>query len=64
MGDYYAANNVGLNGGLMNLIFSTPANVPLTSYKILKIILLLCTIITSIDMESIRICIGYMRKNR
>lgn len=33
MGDYYAANNVGLNGGLMNLIFSTPANVPLTSYK-------------------------------
>ena len=33
MGSYYAANNVGLNGGLMNLIFSTPANVPLTSYK-------------------------------
>jgi len=33
MGDYYAANNVGLNGGLMNLIFSTPGNVPLTSYK-------------------------------
>ncbi|MCK3684660.1 SusC/RagA family TonB-linked outer membrane protein [Maribellus sp. YY47] len=33
MGDYYAANNVGLNGGLMNLIFSTPAQVPLTSYK-------------------------------
>ncbi|MGB4577167.1 MAG: SusC/RagA family TonB-linked outer membrane protein, partial [Paludibacter sp.] len=36
MGDYYAANNVGLNGGLMNLIFSTPANVPLTSYKDFK----------------------------
>lgn len=33
MGDYYAGNNVGLNGGLMNLIFSTPAHVPLTSYK-------------------------------
>lgn len=33
MGDYYAANNVGLNGGLMNLIFSTPAHVPLTSYE-------------------------------
>jgi outer membrane receptor protein involved in Fe transport len=33
MGDYYASNNVGLNGGLMNLIFSTPANVPLTSYE-------------------------------
>ncbi len=33
MGDYYSANNVGLNGGLMNLIFSTPANVPLSSYK-------------------------------
>ncbi len=33
MGDYYASNNVGLNGGLMNLIFSTPANVPLSSYK-------------------------------
>lgn len=33
MGDYYAGNNVGLNGGLMNLIFSTPGNVPLTSYK-------------------------------
>jgi TonB-linked SusC/RagA family outer membrane protein len=33
MGDYYSANNVGLNGGLMNLIFSTPAQVPLTSYE-------------------------------
>lgn len=33
MGDYYAANNVGLNGGLMNLIFSTAAHVPLSSYK-------------------------------
>lgn len=33
MGDYNAANNVGLNGGLMNLIFSTQADVPITSYK-------------------------------
>ncbi len=33
MSDYNAANNVGLNGGLMNLIFNTPAQVPLTSYK-------------------------------
>ncbi len=33
MGDYYSGNNVGLNGGLMNLIFSTQADVPLTSYK-------------------------------
>ena len=36
MGDYYSANNVGLNDGLMNLIFSTQANVPLTSYKDFK----------------------------
>ena len=33
MGDFYSSINVGLNGGLMNLIFSTPANVPLTTYK-------------------------------
>jgi len=33
MGNYYAGNNVGLNGGLMNLIFSTQADIPLTSYK-------------------------------
>jgi len=33
MGGYNAANNVGLNGGLMNLIFNTPVQVPLTSYK-------------------------------
>ncbi|WP_418894643.1 SusC/RagA family TonB-linked outer membrane protein [Limibacterium fermenti] len=33
MDDYYEANNVGLNEGLMNLIFSTPAHIPLTSYK-------------------------------
>lgn len=33
MSDYYSANNVGLNDGLMNLIFSTQAHVPLTSYK-------------------------------
>jgi TonB-linked SusC/RagA family outer membrane protein len=33
MGDYNAANNVGLNNGLLNLIFNTPAQVPLTKYK-------------------------------
>ncbi|WP_316799100.1 SusC/RagA family TonB-linked outer membrane protein [Pedobacter frigidisoli] len=33
MSTYNANNNVGLNGGLMNLIFNTPAYVPLTSYK-------------------------------
>jgi len=33
MSDYYSGNNVGLNDGLMNLIFSTQANIPLTSYK-------------------------------
>ncbi|HSC53985.1 MAG TPA: SusC/RagA family TonB-linked outer membrane protein [Phnomibacter sp.] len=33
MADYNAANNVGLNQGLMNLIFNTPAQVPITSYK-------------------------------
>lgn len=33
MGDYNAANNVGLNNGLLNLIFNTPAHVPLTKYK-------------------------------
>ena len=33
MGDYYSSNNVGLNDGLMNLIFSTQANIPITSYK-------------------------------
>ena len=27
------ANNVGLNGGLLNLIFNTPAHIPITSYK-------------------------------
>jgi TonB-linked SusC/RagA family outer membrane protein len=36
MGDYNAANNVGLNGGLMNLIFNTPAQIPITSYKDFK----------------------------
>ena len=36
MGDYYSANNVGLNDGLMNLIFSTQANIPITSYKDFK----------------------------
>ncbi|MFT3751757.1 MAG: carboxypeptidase-like regulatory domain-containing protein [Paludibacter sp.] len=30
MDDYYSANNVGLNEGIMNLIFSTPAHIPLT----------------------------------
>jgi TonB-linked SusC/RagA family outer membrane protein len=33
MSDYHTAQNIGLNDGLMNLIFSTPANVPITSYK-------------------------------
>lgn len=33
MGNYNAANNVGLNDGLLNLIFNTPAQVPITSYK-------------------------------
>ncbi len=33
MSNYNAANNVGLNGGLQNLIFNTPAQVPITSYK-------------------------------
>ncbi|RYY36640.1 MAG: SusC/RagA family TonB-linked outer membrane protein [Sphingobacteriaceae bacterium] len=33
MSDYNAANNVGLNGGLQNLIYNTPAHVPLTSFK-------------------------------
>jgi TonB-linked SusC/RagA family outer membrane protein len=33
MSSYNAANNVGLNGGLMNLIFNTPAHIPLTNYK-------------------------------
>lgn len=33
MAEWNAANNVGLNQGLMNLIFNTPAQVPLTSYK-------------------------------
>jgi len=33
MNNYNVANNVGLNGGLLNLIFNTPAQVPITSYK-------------------------------
>lgn len=33
MGDYHASQNVGLNNGLMNLIFNTPAHIPITSYK-------------------------------
>jgi TonB-linked SusC/RagA family outer membrane protein len=33
MGAWNAANNVGLNNGLMNLIFNTPAHIPLRSYK-------------------------------
>lgn len=36
MGDYNSANNVGLNDGLLNLIFNTPAHVPITSYKNFK----------------------------
>ncbi|MDD3322920.1 MAG: SusC/RagA family TonB-linked outer membrane protein [Paludibacter sp.] len=33
MDDYYSANDVGLNEGIMSLIYSTPAHIPLTSYK-------------------------------
>lgn len=33
MGDYNTANNVGGNYGLLNLIFNTPGNVPITNYK-------------------------------
>jgi TonB-linked SusC/RagA family outer membrane protein len=33
MADWNANNNVGLNQGLMNLIFNTPAEIPLTNYK-------------------------------
>ena len=33
MGNYNASQNVGLNNGLMNLIFNTPAHIPITSYK-------------------------------
>ncbi len=33
MQTYNVNNNVGLNGGLLNLIFNTPAQVPITSYK-------------------------------
>jgi hypothetical protein len=33
MSAYNSANNVGLNDGLMNLIFNTPSNIPITSYK-------------------------------
>ncbi|MGB3005369.1 MAG: SusC/RagA family TonB-linked outer membrane protein [Chitinophagaceae bacterium] len=33
MANYNAGNNVGLNSGLLNLIFNTPAQVPLTNYK-------------------------------
>jgi TonB-linked SusC/RagA family outer membrane protein len=33
MGAWNTDNNVGLNQGLMNLIFNTPASIPLTKYK-------------------------------
>jgi TonB-linked SusC/RagA family outer membrane protein len=33
MANYNAGQNVGLNSGLLNLIFNTPAHVPITSYK-------------------------------
>ncbi|WP_242929500.1 SusC/RagA family TonB-linked outer membrane protein [Pontibacter vulgaris] len=36
MEDYHIANNVGLNGGLMNLIFNTPAHIPINNYKDFK----------------------------
>ncbi|WP_439880516.1 SusC/RagA family TonB-linked outer membrane protein [Pontibacter sp. MBLB2868] len=33
MADYNTTQNVGLNQGLMNLIFNTPAHIPISSYK-------------------------------
>ncbi|MCB0714822.1 MAG: SusC/RagA family TonB-linked outer membrane protein [Chitinophagaceae bacterium] len=33
MGAYNASQNVGLNNGLLNLLFNTPAQVPITHYK-------------------------------
>lgn len=33
MNDYQFTQNVGLNGGLMNLIFNTPSFIPTTKYK-------------------------------
>ena len=36
MSDYNSDNNVGLNGGLQNLIYNTPAHIPLTSFKDFK----------------------------
>ncbi len=33
MSSWNTANGVGLNSGLMNLIFNTPAHIPLTQYK-------------------------------
>lgn len=36
MDAYNRGQNVGLNGGLLNLIFNTPAHIPITSYKDFK----------------------------
>ncbi|MEP6582715.1 MAG: SusC/RagA family TonB-linked outer membrane protein [Ginsengibacter sp.] len=36
MSDYQRSQNVGLNGGLLNLIFNTPSYVPTTKYKDFK----------------------------
>jgi TonB-linked SusC/RagA family outer membrane protein len=33
MDDYQRSQNVGLNGGLLNLIFNTPSYIPTTKYK-------------------------------
>ncbi len=33
MSDYQRTQNVGLNGGLLNLIFNTPSYIPTTKYK-------------------------------
>lgn len=33
MSDYFSAQGVGGNGGLMNQIFNTPGNIPITKYK-------------------------------
>ena len=36
MSSYYSSKNIGGRSGLMPLIFNTPANIPLTSYKDFK----------------------------
>lgn len=36
MGDYFSQQNIGNNEGLMNQIFNTPANIPISKYKDFK----------------------------